>query len=149
MEKLIAINAVNYTQRNFLHILGDESKRKKNVKRKGKHFNIQRLKYSEAACYSLVSNKFCWEMGRAREQSQSETGEKHPQLSIASEQITTPTGFSFLPGEHKANPSLVWPLNCCYCLSLSKKKCLVSQDSCTKLVHLFKPFSLRMIVEKF
>lgn len=47
MEKLIATNAVNCTQRSFLHILGDESKRKKN-KKKGKHFNIQRLKYSEA-----------------------------------------------------------------------------------------------------
>lgn len=79
----------------------------------------------------------------------SETGEKHPQLFIASEQITTPTGFSFLPGEHKANPSLCMTFTLLPLLQPIKKKCLVSQDFCTKLIQLFKPFSLRMIVEKF
>lgn len=109
-----------------------------------------KAKCSEATCSSPVSNTFCWEMGGARGQSRSETGENHPQLSIASEQITTPTGFSFLPGEHKANPSLCMTFKLLILLKAYLKKCLVSFSGfLQKLVQLFKPFSLRMIVEKF
>lgn len=145
MEKLIAINAENCTLRSFLHILGNEFKRKKNVKKKGKHFKIQGLKYSEATCYSPVSSTFCWEMGGAREHSWGLKQEKSsPSCLLPLNKLQHPQVSVFFQGNikrilHSATASAYQ----------KKKKSLVSQDFCTKLGQLFKPFSLRMIVEKF
>lgn len=146
MEKLIAINAENCTLRSFLHILGNEFKRKKNVKKKGKHFKIQGLKYSEATCYSPVSSTFCWEMGGDREHSWGLKQEKSiPSCLLPLNKLQHSQVSVFFQGNikrifHSATASAY---------QKKKKKSLVSQDFCTKLGQLFKPFSLRMIVEKF
>lgn len=127
---------------------GDESKRKKNMWKGKEHCKVQGLRYSEPYAMSKFPPHPAERWAKPENIHEVWNRGRHSQLLIASEQVPTPAGFSFLQGNIKWTLHSVWPLPCCQGL-IPSKKCAFKKEFCTKPVKLFKPSSLRITVEMF
>lgn len=150
MKKFIAINGVSCLQERFWDILVMSPRQKRNcVKLKGEHSRYKSLgilSHRPFFVFLHILLRDGWGQGTLMGPG---TGGKHSQLFTASEQITKPLGFSFLPGEYRMNLSLCITFRLLPGFKPISKMCLVSEDFCTKLIKPFKSSSLRITVETF